>query len=70
MSLSSSNSDVDDSEFALMHGSTSAAKAAWCPAEVWYCNKNQSLKSLDALCSGMKDDDGNDLMDVKSFPWN
>jgi hypothetical protein len=27
------------------------------------------LKSLVALCGGLKDDDGNDLLDFKSFPW-
>jgi hypothetical protein len=31
---------------------------------------SQSLKTLVALCRGMKDNDSNDLMDVKSFPWN
>jgi hypothetical protein len=78
---STSSDNVDDAvEDAVTHPSNSnttnttttpAAEAGTttCSAELRYRNKKQSLKTLAALCRGLKDDNDNDLMDIKSYPW-
>jgi hypothetical protein len=39
-------------------------------AEEHYLNKDQSLRTLVVLCRGLKDSEGNQLMDIKGYPWN
>jgi hypothetical protein len=64
------NSDTNDDKIASTLRNTTAVTPRWCPAEVRYGHKNYSLKTLVALCRGLKDNDGNDLMDIKSYPWS
>ena len=44
--------------------------APMCLTEVRYKENNQSLKTLVTLCRGVKDEEGNPLIDLKSYPWN
>jgi hypothetical protein len=72
MSLSSSSSsDTDDVVLASSYKKTitSPPGTTFCPAKVRYCSQNQLLKTLVTLCRGLKDDDGNNLLDFKSYPW-
>ena len=71
MSASVHSSASDDVKVVVNNRTSSAVPATtFGAAEDRYRFKNQSLKTLVVLCRGLKDEDGNELLDIKKEPWS
>jgi hypothetical protein len=71
MSASVHSSSSDDVEVVVNNRTSSAVPTTtFGAAEDRYRFKNQSLKTLVVLCRGLKDEDGNELLDIKKEPWS
>jgi ElaB/YqjD/DUF883 family membrane-anchored ribosome-binding protein len=72
MSTSVYSSASSDDDEVVVHSRTSSAVPTTTlgAAEDQYRFKNQSLKYLVVLCRGLKDEDGNELLDIKTEPWS
>jgi hypothetical protein len=68
-SISTPSSDTtdsisDDDDFPAF------AELRLTPTEAFYNRNNQSMKCLVVLCEGLKDVDGDDLLDIRSSPFS
>jgi hypothetical protein len=63
-SSDTTDSGSDDDDFPAI------AELRVTPTEAFYNRNNQSMKCLVVLCEGLKDVDGDDLLDIRSSPFS